>query len=486
MIFPLIKKIKLGFKIKKRVSLDFVFCLILLILTAYLVQPFNTDAFPRTDYSSHYFRGMYMKKSLDSGNAPLWMDSWNSGVPIFTFYPPIHFFKFAFISSNPLVTEPYRIFNSIIVFGFLYGAITMYWLGKKIGLSQSASFIASFIFIISPSFMFYLTFNGNPSYCFSYLLLPIAIYSLFLLLERRDFSNGVIFSTVLAMLTLTHHQSVYDFGIISFAVLLWCLLTNKHRIEFLKVFLLAMLIFAGLTSFWTIPLATFLEYTQVRPAYLLGGRLSKRLMENTGIECGIGCQYNFGPLYLIFAILGLFTSGLVFKLRKTKIGLTFDKETLKKYFSIFLPFIFLIIAILSEQFGFQSLIPFKTKVETFKEFLYISPLISLLGAFVVNAFRKVNLGIQLIIIALFAYLFSSYVQVSVWEAQNYVSERASIDYSQFASIYDVLKIQPYGRVDEIGIYGGAMVAAYPLFTDKPMLGGWYSHGSFNYNNTNIT
>jgi len=483
MILPLVKKIKLDFKIKKTVSLNFVFCLILLILAAYIIQPFNKDAFPRTDYSSHYFRGMFMKKSLESGRAPIWMDSWNSGIPIFTFYPPIHFFKFAFVSSNFLVTEPYRIFNSIIVFGFLYGAISMYWLGKRIGLSPSASFIASFLFIISPSFMFYLTFNGNPSYCFSYLLLPVAIYSLFLLLERRDFSSELIFSSVLATLILTHHQSIYDFSIISVAVLLCYLLTHKHKVEVLKSFLPPLLIFIGLISFWMIPLLTFFKYTTPAVGYPLGGTLLKRLTENTGIECGPGCQYNFGPLYLVFAILGLVLSGFVFHLRKTKVTLTFDKETVKQYFLIFLPFIFLIIVIISEQLGFQHLIPFKTRFETFKEFLFISPLISLLGAFVVNSFRKVNLGIQLITIAILAFLFSSYVQVSVWEAQNYVSERAPIDYSQFASIYDVLKAQPYGRIDEIGIYGGAMIAAYPLFTDKPMLGGWYSPGSFNYNDT---
>jgi uncharacterized membrane protein len=483
MALPLARKVRLDLEIKKHVSLNFVFCLILLILTAYLVQPFNTDAFPRTDYSSHYFRGMFMKKSLSSGRVPIWMDSWCSGIPIFTFYPPVHFFKFAFISSNFLVTEPHRIFNSIIVFGFLYSVTSMYWLGKKIGLSPSASFIASFLFIISPSFMFYLTFNGNPSYCFSYLLMPIAIYSLFLLLEKRGFSSGLIFSSVLATLILTHHQSIYDFSIISAAVLLCYLLTHKHKVEVLKSFLPSLLIFAGLISFWMIPLLTFFKYTIPAVGYLLGGTLLKRLTGNTGIECGLGCQYNFGPLYLVFAILGLVLSGLVFHLRKTKVTLTFDKETVKQYFLIFLPFIFLIIVISSEQFGFQHLIPLKTRFETFKEFLFISPLISLLGAFIVNAFRKVNLGIQLIIITILAFLFSSYVQVSVWEAQNYVSERAPIDYSQFASIYDVLKAQPYARVDEIGIYGGAMIAAYPLFTDKPMLGGWYSPGSFNYNNT---
>jgi hypothetical protein len=80
-------------------------------------------------------------------------------------------------------------------------------------------------------------------------------------------------------------------------------------------------------------------------------------------------------------------------------------------------------------------------------------------------------------------IFFQYFQISVWMIQNYVSEQAPINYNQFASIYDVLKQLPYGRLDEIGIYGGAMTSAFPLFTDKPMLTGWYPHGSFNYNKT---
>lgn len=232
--------------------------IILLFFSSIIIStPLLKPGFYTVHDDQQFARLFEFDKSLKSGQTPpRWVDDlgFGFGYPLYVFYPPFvyllgetfHALGFGFIDSIKLV-----FFISIFA-----SAIAMYILVKEFW-GRIPAVVSSLFYIFAPYRALDLYVRGALAEAFSFVTLPLILWSFYQLTKTREsiyiFSSGL----VLAILMITHNLIFLPFMLILPIFLLYLFIIAGNKKMWLTKNLLAFIIAFGLSAFFWIP--TLLE-----------------------------------------------------------------------------------------------------------------------------------------------------------------------------------------------------------------------------------
>src|SRR5579872_3339732 len=192
-------------------------------------------------------------QTLKAGQFPVrWVSSlgFGYGYPLFVFYPPLvymvgeiyHLIGFGFVNSVKLV-----FFTSIIASGFaMYFAAKRFW-GKTSGL------VASLFYMFVPYRALDVYVRGALAESFSFVWLPLVIWSLWELAKTNKTKYACLSGIFLGFLMITHNLIFLPFSIILAPYGLFLLYISNNKKKFFQQGLLAVLLGLGISAFFWLP-----------------------------------------------------------------------------------------------------------------------------------------------------------------------------------------------------------------------------------------
>lgn len=297
-------------------------------------------------------------KSLKSGQfPPRWVDElgFGFGYPLFNFYPPavyvlgdlFHLFGLSFISSVKLV-----FFTSIFLSGVSMYILTKEYLGKLSAL-VSASF---YIFVPYRALDVYV--RGALAESFSFVWLPLIIWSLLKLRETNSKNFAITSGIFLALLMVTHNLIFLAFSLILVPTLTFLFIISKSKKTFLCQSILSIFVGLSLSAFFWVPAIFEKKFTIVDDllivnlaSYKIHFVYLQQLWNWTwgygGSTEGLmdGLSFKIGKVHLIVSISTfIFATILIYK-RTTR------KELEKHKLFVFFSLMFLFSAFMTTQYS---------------------------------------------------------------------------------------------------------------------------------------
>ena len=202
-------------------------------------------------------------EALKSGQFPVrWVDGlgFGFGYPLFVFYPPLvyvlgeifHLLGSGFINSIKLV-----FFASIIASGF-----AMYILAKEFWDKYSAV-VASVFYLLVPYRALDIYVRGALSESFSFVWLPLILWSLYRLKRTEKAFYIYISAIFLALLMVTHNLIFLPFMLILPVYLLFLIWKAENKKLFIVNCLSSIVYSFGLSAFFWLPALLEKKYTIV-------------------------------------------------------------------------------------------------------------------------------------------------------------------------------------------------------------------------------
>ncbi len=193
---------------------------------------------------------------------PRWVSSlgFGFGYPLFIFYPPLvyfigeifHLIGFGFIDSIKIV-----FFLSIFLSGISMFILTRYLFGTL------AALVGSAFYIFVPYRALDVYVRGALAESFSFVWLPLIIYSILKLTKKPNHNNAILAAIFLFLLVITHNLIFLPFGLILFAFTTGSLPLTKNKKLFIFYTTLAFIYAALLSAFFWIPALTEKKFTIV-------------------------------------------------------------------------------------------------------------------------------------------------------------------------------------------------------------------------------
>lgn len=257
MIFIKLKRFK-----KDHFSIIFLFILCLPIIWPFLKSGF----FPIHD-NQHVVRLYEMDQALKEGQFPVrWVKNlgFGYGYPLFNFYPPIlyyfaqsiNFLGFSYLNSIKL----------IFVLSFFSSAFFMYLFTKDF-FKPKAAFLASLLYLYLPYRAVDCYVRGALAELLSLSWLPALLWEggRILYLKKVKFKDIFLASFFLFLLITTHNLTMMMFApfFIFWSLLFLIKLKKQERLKRLFLFILAVLLGAGLSCFFWLPALAEKKYTLV-------------------------------------------------------------------------------------------------------------------------------------------------------------------------------------------------------------------------------
>lgn len=236
--------------------------IVMAVILPALLPLLRNDFFKMHDHT-HVARLYEMDKALKDGHFPVrWSKDlgWGYGMPLFNFYAPLPYY---FAEIFHLLG--FSFLNSIkICFGatFILAFIGMFLLANKFW-GKYGGFLSATAFVYSPyrSVDFYA--RGALGELFAISLIPLAIWAIFELVEKKTFRKIAAASLIMASLFLSH--TVLTLIAIPTLLLIgiFYILLNKDKIKNTLFFVFSLLLALGLSSFFLIPAFFEKQFTKV-------------------------------------------------------------------------------------------------------------------------------------------------------------------------------------------------------------------------------
>ena len=239
------------------------FLLLLIITIPSFVSLLNPWYFSMHDFQ-HIARLFLLDQGVHQGYLfPRWVDllGFHFGYPLFNFYPPLIYY----------ISELFRLvgfsyiwsIKSMVISGYLLGAVGMYKLSYKVTSSKVASLVAATLFTFFTYHAVLVYVRGAFAEFFGMNILPFAFLSLELLKDKPTVRHAVFFGTTLALLILSHVFVAFPF-ILFFAVyVLFSMLYVSKKLKYLAHIALGGLLGAGLSAFFWLPSMLERKFTLV-------------------------------------------------------------------------------------------------------------------------------------------------------------------------------------------------------------------------------
>src|SRR3989304_3391752 len=237
--------------------------LVLLIVSIVLASPFFKEGLFVIHDDQQIARLFVFDKALKSGQFPVrWVDGlgFGYGYPLFVFYPPLvyvlgeifHLLGSGFINSIKLV-----FFTGIIASGF-----AMYILAKEFWDKYSAV-VASVFYLLVPYRALDIYVRGALSESFSFVWLPLILWSLYRLQRTEKTLYIYISAIVLALLMITHNLIFLPFMLILPFYLFFLILVSDNKKKFIVNCFWSIVASLGLSAFFWLPAILEKKYTIV-------------------------------------------------------------------------------------------------------------------------------------------------------------------------------------------------------------------------------
>ncbi len=241
------------------------FILIVLLLSIGAVLPFfNSGVFPIHDNTQNA-RVFEMGKSLLDGMFPVrWVSDlgYGYGYPIFNFYAPLVYYfggTFILLGINVILAT-----KLMMIIGILASGITMYFLAKEVW-GEWGGIISGLFYIYAPYHAIDVYVRGDVAEFWAYAFIPLIFYGLIKLYKEKTFKYVIITSISFAGIIISHNLTalmVFPFILITSLILTWQQVKKKNRISSFYP-LIALIIGALISSFYSLPVFLEMKYTNV-------------------------------------------------------------------------------------------------------------------------------------------------------------------------------------------------------------------------------
>lgn len=202
-------------------------------------------------------------QSLFTGQfPPRWVDhlGFGFGYPLFLFYPPFvyiigemfHLLGFGFITSTKLV-----FFSSI-----LFSGIAMYIFAKE-HFGKLAGLVGAIFYILAPYRALDIYVRGALAESFSFVWLPLILWSFYKLEKTKNNIYILLSSTFLALLMITHNLVFLPFALILSTYLFFQIILSTHKVKSVLLYLFSIVFALCLSAFFWIPSILEKKYTLV-------------------------------------------------------------------------------------------------------------------------------------------------------------------------------------------------------------------------------
>ncbi len=193
---------------------------------------------------------------------PRWVSSlgFGFGYPLFVFYPPLvyfigeifHLVGFGFIDSIKIV-----FFLSIFLSGISMFILTRYLFGTI------AALVGSAYYIFVPYRALDVYVRGALAESFSFVWLPLIIYSILKLTKNPNHYNAILIAVFLTLLMITHNLIFLPFSLILFVFISQLFTFTKNKKKFVFYSSLAFIYAALLSAFFWMPALAEKKFTIV-------------------------------------------------------------------------------------------------------------------------------------------------------------------------------------------------------------------------------
>jgi len=290
--------------------LEVLICLIVisgaLVLSLWPLLAAPNSNFPYTgDAMGHLTKVKYISDCLRQGHWPAWFPFWYNGSTVVQYYPPLSFFLLApvqILFDNLMITFKFWAFATLLVGGWGVFYICRRWIGFYAGL------LGAVLYVMQPFLLRSLMMQGVIAQGPIIALTPWLLAATLLFFERRTPWRWMAICLTIAALILAHpmHALLVCLGMIYVVLALW--ITSHSKISSLVLWGWAIVVGAGLVSFWWFPGVTHLEMaglpitvgTEVaRAVYTAGSDWFNPAVRRTD------AVYYFSPALLALALVSL-------------------------------------------------------------------------------------------------------------------------------------------------------------------------------------
>ncbi len=236
---------------RKNWLIPIIFCL---LTTAVALKPLlNPNLISGHDVGSHILKAQLFFNALKENQFPVrWVENQALGInlPHFEFYPPLFYYLTSLpqFAGSDSVTATYL----VLILATLISWWGMYCFVRSFS-SLPAALAAATIFTLSPYRFSQLYVRATYTEYLATAFIPW----IFLAVKRQHFNQIALFSS---LILLSHQPTLF---IIAFPLLIWAIITinreswpfnHKSYLLNLKSILSSVLLFLGLTAFFTLPL----------------------------------------------------------------------------------------------------------------------------------------------------------------------------------------------------------------------------------------
>jgi hypothetical protein len=236
------------------------FLIAVLIFSYFSVKYLTIPGFFPIHDDTQIVRVHEMTKSLSDGMFPVrWVEDlgYGYGYPIFNFYAPLPYYIGSFFNLSGF--DALSSTKIMMLLGVLLAGVFMFILGKKLW-GNLGGLVSSIFYIYVPYHALDIYVRGDVSEFWAYAFIPLVFYFLIELYKSNNFRFAALGGISFAMLILSHNLTAY---MITPFLLLFILIFSFKNIKFLIYSSILILIGLGISSFYTLPVAFEIGYTNV-------------------------------------------------------------------------------------------------------------------------------------------------------------------------------------------------------------------------------
>ncbi len=327
-----------------------------LLLTLIITIPAFISLLNPWYFSMHDFQHIARLFLLDTGIHqgslfPRWVDllGFNFGYPLFNFYPPLIYY----------ISEIFRLLGatyvwsikSMIIAGYLVGAVGVYLLGRKLFSTNIAAVLAAALFTFFTYHATLVYVRGAFAEFWGMNLLPYAFLALELVRERKSLRSAVWFGVAFALIMLSHVFVGFPFVLLCGVYVLLMIPWEDKKIRFLVKTLLGGILGLGVSAFFWLPSMVERSYTLV-DTILTRELASYRIhfvqpiqfwyspwgYGGSGAGFADGMSFQLGKIHIVIMLASvlLFSWGLMRKKISAPIARTFGIYTILLLSTLFL------------------------------------------------------------------------------------------------------------------------------------------------------
>jgi len=254
----------------------------------------------------HLFKSNTLYKEILSGNFyPLFSELWYSGTEPLRFWAPLPHYLLAVIQLilNGNVVLSYNVFIAVT---FVLGGFGWLLIGAKTG-RQKTGLVLAILWFMIPDNLRVLFSDGNLSRVFVNALIPLIIFAVICLFEKRSAKSFIMLGVLLMLASLSHTLTT---ALIIAVIFIYSLIfgISHKKIKEIFIALLAMIFGTAIAGIWLYPAFSGASFSI--DLLMFGETIktaSQSVMDyvNPYLRVGNPEVYYFGATILAAAVIGL-------------------------------------------------------------------------------------------------------------------------------------------------------------------------------------